>query len=203
MTRVELIPEDYLVPPRFPLRMDTSGSTASFAAMPATCNTKMLWHALFERGAGMMAKTGYRSVDEYITAQPVPARSVLERVRATIRKALPGAIEGISYQIPVYKLDGRMVLYFAGFQRHYSIYPATERVVGALGNELAGSLHSKATIRLSYVDAIPTRLITRIAKLRAAEATERTIARGAKTAASKKAKPDARRRLAKRRAKKR
>ena len=129
-----------------------------------------------------MTKTSYRSVDEYLAAQPVPARRVLERVRATIRKALPGAVEGISYQIPVYKLDGRMVLYFAGFQRHYSIYPATERVVGALEDELAGSLHSKATIQLSYVDPIPTRLITRIAKLRAAEATERTIARGAKTA---------------------
>jgi uncharacterized protein YdhG (YjbR/CyaY superfamily) len=140
----------------------------------------------------MMAKTSYQSVDEYIAAQPVPARSVLERVRATIRKALPGAIEGIAYQIPVYKLDGRMVLYFAGFQHHYSLYPATARVVGALEKALAGSLHSKATIRFSYGDALPTRLITRIAKLRAAEATERTIARGAKTAASKKAKRDAR-----------
>src|SRR5688500_9263959 len=121
----------------------------------------------------MMAKTDYRSVDEYLAAQPVPARSVLQRVRATIRRALPGAVEGISYQIPVYKLDGRMVLYFAGFQHHYSIYPATARVAGALKRELAGLLHSKATIRFSYEDPIPARLITRIAKLRAAEVAQR------------------------------
>jgi uncharacterized protein YdhG (YjbR/CyaY superfamily) len=151
----------------------------------------------------MMAKTNYRSVDEYIAAQPVPARSVLERVRATIRKALPGATEGISYQIPIYKLDGLMVLYFAGFQHHYSIYPATARVVGALEKELAGLLHSKATIHFSFVDAIPTKLITRIAKLRAAEAAELKMARAAKRAVSRKAKPDRRRTLAKRRAKKR
>lgn len=127
------------------------------------------------------------------------ARPVLERVRATIRKALPGATEGISYQIPVYKLDGVMVLYFAGFKHHYSIYPATERVVSAFKDELAGSLHSKATIHFPLVGPIPTRLITRIAKLRAAEATELKMARAAKKAASKKVKPAARKRPAKRR----
>jgi uncharacterized protein YdhG (YjbR/CyaY superfamily) len=130
----------------------------------------------------MMARISYRSVAEYIAAQPVPARAVLARVRATIRKALPGATEGISYQIPVYKLDGRMVLYFAGFQRHYSIYPATARVVGALETELAGLLRSKATIRFSYSDAFPARLITRIAK------------RAAKPRAKRAAKPRAKRR---------
>jgi uncharacterized protein YdhG (YjbR/CyaY superfamily) len=57
-----------------------------------------------------MPRSDYQSVDDYISAQPVPARPVLERVRATIRKALPGATEVISYQIPIYKLDGRMVL---------------------------------------------------------------------------------------------
>ena len=109
------------------------------------------------------------SVDDYIAAQPAPARPVLKRVRETIRKALPGATEGISYQIPVYRLDGRMVLYFAGFKQHYSIYPATPRVVASLRKELAGRLHSKATIRFPLAGAVPTRLIARIAKLRAAE----------------------------------
>jgi len=140
----------------------------------------------------MTASNSNQSVDGYIAAQPVPARSVLRRVRATIRKALPGAVEGISYQIPVYKLDGRMVLYFAGFQQHYSIYPATARVITALKTELAGAIYSKATIRFSYDDAVPARLITRIAKLRAAEATERTTARVAKRASPKKTKPAAR-----------
>ena len=145
-----------------------------------------------------MARTDHKSVEDYIAAQPVPARSVLKRVRATIRTALPGATEGISYRIPIYKLDGRMVLYFAGFQSHYSIYPATARVVGALKKELAGRLHSKATIRFPLAAAIPTRLITRIAKLRAAEVAEFKAARARRTA-SRKAKPKARRRPARKR----
>lgn len=120
-----------------------------------------------------MARPSFQSVGDYIAAQPPPARPVLQRVRATIRKALPGATEGIAYQIPVYKLDGAMVLYFAGFQRHYSILPATAHLVGALKKELTGFLHGKATLRFPYAGAVPARLITRIAKLRAAEAAAR------------------------------
>jgi len=107
----------------------------------------------------------------------VAARPVLQQVRATLRKALPGATEAISYQIPVYKLDGAMVLYFAGFQSHYSIYPATPRLIDTLKSELADHLHSKATIRFALADRIPTRLITRIAKLRAEEAKELALAK--------------------------
>ena len=143
-----------------------------------------------------MARADYKSVGDYIAGQSAPeVRSVLERVRATIRKALPRATEGISYQIPVYKLDGWMVLYFAGFQRHYSIYPATTRVVSALKKDLAGRLHSKATIRFSFADAVPTRLISRIAKVRAAEVAQVAKERAKKSpkkTSSKKAKPKAR-----------
>lgn len=126
-----------------------------------------------------MSRPGYESVEDYIAAQPMPARGVLKRVRSTIRKALPRATEGISYQIPIYKLDGAMVLYFAGFRDHYSIYPATPRVVTALGKQAAGVLHSKATLRFSYDDALPIRLITRFAKLRATEASQRKQAKPA------------------------
>ena len=112
------------------------------------------------------------SVAEYIAAQPPPARRALRIVRATIRKALPRVTEGISYQIPVYKLDGRMVLFFAGFAGHYSIYPATTRLVRALGRDLRHRLRNK-TIRFPLDEKVPTRLITRIARLRAEEAAAR------------------------------
>jgi uncharacterized protein YdhG (YjbR/CyaY superfamily) len=127
-----------------------------------------------------MDRKDHRSVGAYIAAQPLPARTILRRVRATIRKALPGATEGISYRIPIYRLGGRMVLYFAGFRHHYSIYPATARVKRALRKELIGLVHSKGTIRFPLDEAVPTRLIARIAKLRAAEAAELDLARRAK-----------------------
>lgn len=123
------------------------------------------------------------TVDQYIAAQPISNRPVLQRVRAAIRKALPRAVEEISYRIPVYKVDGRMVLYFAGFREHYSIYPATRRVVAALEDKADALLHNRATLRFSYADPVPARLIARIARVRAAEAAEGTTARAARTTA--------------------
>ena len=136
-----------------------------------------------------MAKTDYKSVDEYIGAQPVQVRPALQRVRQTIRKALPGASEGISYQIPVFRQDGAMVLFFAGYARHYAIYPAGSPLIEALGSELDGLLHGKSTIRFPLDGAFPTRLITKIARLRAAEAAQRTAAKAAKKKAPKKKAP--------------
>lgn len=114
-----------------------------------------------------------RSVDQYLAAQPEASRVVLERVRSTIRKALPGAEETISYQIPAYCLHGRVALYFAGWSRHFSLYPATERVVAACADELAGYVLTKGTIRFPLGEKVPVRLIARIAKLRAQEVAER------------------------------
>lgn len=139
-----------------------------------------------------MARSRYASVDDYLAAQSPPTRRALDQVRRTVRKALPGATEGISYQIPIYKLEGAMVLYFAGFQQHYSIYPATEHVVGALKKELAGRLHSKGTIRFSLTEPVPVRLISRIAKLRAEETLARRAAKAAAKVAAKAAAKKAR-----------
>lgn len=133
-----------------------------------------------------MPRPDYRDVDDYLKAQTPEGRPVLARVRATIRKALPGATEGISYQIPVYKVDGAMVLYFAAFKGHYSIYPATEALVAGLGKEGAARLQNKATLRFTYDEPFPARLITRIAKLRAAES-KAYVAAKAKKKPTKKA----------------
>lgn len=119
---------------------------------------------------------------------PSATRPGQSRARTRARdaaQALPRATERISYQIPVFEIDGHMVLYLAGFRRHYSIYPATERLIAALRSELAGSLHNRATIRFAFEGAIPTRLITRIAKLRAAEAAELAMAKATKKATKK------------------
>jgi uncharacterized protein YdhG (YjbR/CyaY superfamily) len=122
-----------------------------------------------------MAKTDFQSVDEYLASLPAETHATLRQVRAAIRKALPKATEGISYQIPVYKIDGKMVLYFAGLKAHYSIYPATATLLKAMKKELTPHLHSKATLRFSYDDKVPTALIARIAKTRAAEAGARVV----------------------------
>jgi uncharacterized protein YdhG (YjbR/CyaY superfamily) len=124
-----------------------------------------------------MAKTGFQSVDEYIASQPEAAQGVLQRVRSTICKALPGAEEVISYQIPAYKLHGGRVLYFAGWKQHYSLYPATGNIVTALKGELAPYKVGKGTIRFPLSQPVPVKLIGRIAKLRAKEVAAREKAK--------------------------
>jgi uncharacterized protein YdhG (YjbR/CyaY superfamily) len=136
-----------------------------------------------------MAKTDFKSVDEYIALQPAAVQGILGRVRSTIRQALPGAEEVISYQIPAYKLRGGRVLYFAGWKQHYSLYPAGEYLVAAFRDELASYEVSKGTIRFALSQPVPVKLIGRIAKFRAKEVAEREKA---KTAAPKKRKAAAR-----------
>lgn len=134
-----------------------------------------------------MAKTDFKSVNEYLATLPKGTRTVLQRVRAVIRKAVPEGEEGISYQIPTVKLEGRAVIYFAGWKEHYSLYPATEQVVATLERELARYEVRKGTIRFSFTEPVPSKLIASIAKIRAGEAALLSAARRAKR--SKASKP--------------
>jgi uncharacterized protein YdhG (YjbR/CyaY superfamily) len=109
-----------------------------------------------------------RSVDEYISAQPETLRPKLEQVRATIRKAVQEAVEGIGYRMPAYKLHGKPLLYFAGFKEHYSLFAASGMFFEALEDELRSYELRKGTIHFSLSKPVPVKLIARIAKLRAA-----------------------------------
>jgi uncharacterized protein YdhG (YjbR/CyaY superfamily) len=120
-----------------------------------------------------MAKVHFKTVDEYLAGQPPESRKILEQVRNAIRKAAPKAEESIAYNLPAYKLDGEPLIYFAGWKKHYSVYPATAKLVAALGDELAGYEVEKGTIRFPLTEPAPVKLIARITKLRREEAGER------------------------------
>lgn len=100
-------------------------------------------------------------------------RGILARVRGAIRKGMPRAEETISYRIPAYKLDGAVVLYFAGWKQHYSLYPARADLIAAFKDELAPYKIEKGTIRFPLSKPVPVKLIERIAKFRAGEAARR------------------------------
>ena len=127
-----------------------------------------------------MAKTDYKSVDAYLAAQPPAVRPILQQVRGVIRKAIPKAEEVISYQIPAYRLPGGVVIYFAGWKEHYSIYPATGALAKALGDALTPYKVSKGTLRFPLTEPVHERLISRIAKFRADEVAERAKVKLAK-----------------------
>ena len=98
---------------------------------------------------------------------------ILKRVRGAIRKAVPGAEEVISYKIPTYKLHGGPVLYFAGWKKHYSLYPATADLLAVFQDDLATYEVAKSTIRFPFSQPVPVKLIERIAKFRAKEVADR------------------------------
>ena len=127
-----------------------------------------------------MANTNFKSVNEYIASKPKEVQAVLKLVRDAIRKAVPEAEELISYQIPMYKLNGGRVLYFAGWKEHYSLYPLGDAVAAEFKKELAAYDMSKGTIRLPLSEPVPVKLIERIAKFRAKLLTAREKAKGSR-----------------------
>jgi uncharacterized protein YdhG (YjbR/CyaY superfamily) len=120
---------------------------------------------------------GAGAVTAYIASQPAASQPALKLVREAIRKALPKAEETISYGIPAFRVDGRVVVYFAGWKAHYSLYPVTGAVAEALAAELEPYARSKGTVRFPLDERVPVRLIARIAKLLAAASAERAKAR--------------------------
>jgi len=121
-----------------------------------------------------MAKSKVTTADEYLASQPKPAQAALKRVRSVIRKAMPDAEEVISYGIPAFKLDGRVVLYVAGWKEHYSLYPSTRALELTFKEELEPyELSNKGTIRFPLSEPVPVKLIERIVKFRVKESAER------------------------------
>jgi uncharacterized protein YdhG (YjbR/CyaY superfamily) len=109
------------------------------------------------------------TVDEYLAALPENRRAVVQALRETIRAAAPDAIELISYQMPAFKTHGQFLVSYAAFKHHYSLFPASEAVVDALGDELTPYLAGKGTIRFPANAPIPLATVTRIVKVRLAE----------------------------------
>ena len=115
-----------------------------------------------------MSRTATRTfatIDDYISSFPVDVQAILEKVRRTIRNAAPAAGETISYRIPTITLDGRHLVYFAGWKHHVSLYPVPA-VDEAFEQELAPYRAARATVRFPLREPIPYELIERLVALR-------------------------------------
>jgi uncharacterized protein YdhG (YjbR/CyaY superfamily) len=110
------------------------------------------------------------TVDEHLAALPPEQRAVMEGLRATINAAAPDATETIAYSMPALRTaDGRFLLSYDAYQRHYSLFPASDEVVKACGEELRPYLAGKGTIRFPAGKPIPTALVTKIVEARVRE----------------------------------
>lgn len=127
-----------------------------------------------------MKSQPFKSHDAYIAAQPAEIQRILETVRATVRNAVPEAVEVVSYNMPAFKLHGRVLLYFAGWSEHYAIYPGSADALAEMKDDLAPYKVSKGTLRFGLAEKVPVKLIAQIARLRAQENAKLKSARAAR-----------------------
>jgi uncharacterized protein YdhG (YjbR/CyaY superfamily) len=105
-----------------------------------------------------------KTIDGYLAALSKDKRAALERLRTTIRAAAPRAEECISYQLPAFRLDGRVLVWFGASANHCSFYPGA--VVDAYKEELRDFDTSKGTIRFQADRPLPATLVRKLLKAR-------------------------------------
>ena len=93
-------------------------------------------------------KTAPKSIDHYLVDQTEDVRIALEKLRHTILTTAPGAVEVISYGMPAFKLNGYMLVGFAAFKKHCSLFPWNSHTVEQFTTELKIILLQKARYSL-------------------------------------------------------
>jgi len=120
-------------------------------------------------------QTAPKDIDEYIAGFPHDVQGILEKIRATTRKAAPDAEEAISYRMPTFILKGNLV-HFAAFKQHIGFYP-TPTGIEKFQDELSVYEGARGSVRFPLEKPIPFGLISKIVKFRAKENLERAEAR--------------------------
>lgn len=110
----------------------------------------------------------FGTIDEYIGTFPKEVQGRLQKVRQTIRKAAPQAVEAISYQMPTFKLNGRNLVNFAGYKSHIGFYPVPSGVA-AFKKELSRFVQGKGSVQFPLDQPLPYELVGKIVAFRVKE----------------------------------
>jgi uncharacterized protein YdhG (YjbR/CyaY superfamily) len=110
-----------------------------------------------------------RSIDEYLAGLSAEHRAALQKVRQAVHAAAPSAEECISYGMPAFRLNGKLIAGFKSAAHHCSFHPMSGATVTTLKTELAGYDTSPGTIRFSPRAGLPATLIRKLVKARIAE----------------------------------
>nr|WP_294777559.1 DUF1801 domain-containing protein [uncultured Flavobacterium sp.] len=117
-------------------------------------------------------KAAFENVDQYISIQSEAVKPLLESIRKTIKETAPEAEEGISYQMPAYKLKGPLV-YFAAYKNHIGFYP-TGTGIAAFQKEIQEYKNSKGAVQFTLDKPIPHELIRKMVLFKKEENLKKT-----------------------------
>lgn len=112
----------------------------------------------------MSDKKSFTTIDEYISSFPGEIRAILENLRQTIRKVVPEATETISYGIPTFDLNGKHLVFFAGWKHYISMYPLPAGD-DAFQNKIAQYKRVKSTVQFPLDKPVPYDLVGEIVTL--------------------------------------
>lgn len=123
-----------------------------------------------------MAKTAVRSrkkrdpaIDAYLATVGAPNRRLLEQLRKTIHAIAPRVEECISYRLPAFRLDGKIVAGFAATAKGCSYYPFSGRTLVTLAREVEEYRQTKGALHFGPARALPAALIRKLVAARIAE----------------------------------
>lgn len=113
---------------------------------------------------------GPTTVDEYLATLPDDVRAEMERIRAVVVAAAPGATESLAYNMPALRSHGdQFLVSYDAYKRHYSLFPASDAVIRELGAEVEPYLAGKGTIRFPKDRPIPLETIRKVVEIRFGE----------------------------------
>ena len=108
-------------------------------------------------------------VEAYLASIPADKSAALQKIRAAVRAAAPGAEEGFSYGLPAFRLNGRPLVCYGASTNHCSFFPMSPAVIRAHADELKNYETSKGTIRFPPEKPMPATLVRKLVKARIAE----------------------------------
>ena len=103
-----------------------------------------------------------QEIDDYLAAVPEPQRSTLEALRTSILAVVPDAEQCISYSLPAFRVDGKVVAGFAAFKRHLSYLPHSGAVLSSLGEAVAGYESTPGSLHFPLDQPLPDDLVQQL-----------------------------------------